>query len=493
MESILERLNEQQRCAVTAPVDRPVLVLAGAGCGKTTVLVRRIAWLLQCGYEPGGILALTFTRKAAGEMRERVSALRGGTAGPDPLVTTFHGLGHRILHQAVVGVPNYTFLGFTSVPDLQGERERLRMLAAVTARRERQCLGLDLLRLDALLEKTGMRPELSTGLDPARRELLERIRERMREQCRRDGMWSFADMIVGTLELFDRRPDIARHYAEGFHVLLVDEFQDTSPVQIRLLHRLRAPGRHLFAVGDDDQAIYGFRGADTEPILHFAGHFEGAHIVKLETNYRSTPAILGAANRIFSDKPKTYRKTLRSGCNGKAGKRPLVRRFADQPAMLEWVRHRVCELAAEGVEAHDVAVLFRLNETLCRARGYFERKWPGSRAPHLMTIHASKGLEFAVVFLCDLEEGFLPNYRLGRRAGPSGIIARLKALVWRPRYPTPPDCDLGEEQRLFYVGVTRAQKQLYLLSCARKQVRGVTKSLARSRFVSLVRWGLWGA
>ncbi len=488
MEPILERLNQQQRQAVTAPVDRPVLVLAGAGCGKTTVLVRRVAWLLHKeGYRPDRILALTFTRKAAIEMQQRVSAFRGDAGGPEPLVTTFHGLGHRILHQTVGGIPNYTRLGFSSVPGLLGERARLELLATVTARRERQCLGLDLLRLDALLEKTGVRPRLPTGLDPARRELLERIRERMRSRCRRDGMWSFADMILGTLELFEKHPAVARHYAERFDVLLIDEFQDTSPVQIRLLHRLLGPGRHLFAVGDDDQAIYAFRGADTEPILHFGAHFEDAHIVKLESNYRSTPAILNAANRIFKDKPKSYRKILRAGSGGSPGRRPSIRRFANQEAMLEWIRRCLRGLATEGVRPEDTVLLFRLNETMRWAQEYLKRTGAGGAGPHLMTIHASKGLEFPVVFLCDVEEGFLPHYRLGRRSGSRGMWARLRALAWRPRYPTPAGCDLGEEQRLFYVGVTRACSRLYLLSCARKEVRGVTRSLTRSRFVSLVR------
>ncbi|MBD3241544.1 MAG: AAA family ATPase, partial [Chitinivibrionales bacterium] len=413
METLVAGLNEQQRKAVTAPVDRPVLVLAGAGCGKTTVLVRRIAWLLQLEYRPDSILALTFTRKAAGEMKERVSALRGESKGTAPLVTTFHGLGHRILHETIADAPNYTRLGFACAPDLLGERERLELLAAVTERRERQCLGLDLLRLDSLLEKTMVRPEAASGFDSGRRELLERIRARMYRRCRENNKWTFADMMVGTLELFDRCSDVARYYAERFDVLLVDEFQDTSPVQIRLLHSLFGPRKHLFAVGDDDQAIYGFRGADTGPILHFSSHFPRAQVVKLEVNYRSTPAILKAANRIFRDKPKGYRKTLRAGCAETPGMRPSVRRFASQAAMLQWVLRTVRGLVAGGLESEQIALLFRLNESLHWAREYVERAWPNGPEPRLMTIHGSKGLEFAVVFLCDLEEGFLPNYRLG--------------------------------------------------------------------------------
>jgi superfamily I DNA/RNA helicase len=219
--------------------------------------------------------------------------------------------------------------------------------------------------------------------------------------------------------------------------------------------------------------------------------FPGARIMKLETNYRSSPAILRSANRVFRGKPVGYRKTLRYGGTAASGPgkgpRPAIRRFTTPQGMLRWVVRRARDLQQrEGIPVGQMAMLFRLNET---------RQWAESQLqdsgveeeerPRTLTVHGSKGLEFPVVFLCDLEESVFPSYRRPRRNRRRSLAQRMRSFVVAEA-GVPAGCNLEEETRLFYVGVTRAQKHLYLLSVARKPVRGVSRDLDRSRFLRLV-------
>ncbi len=485
---VVSGLNHQQSAAVTAPTERPLLVLAGAGCGKTTVLVRRIAFLLESGIPAPAILGLTFTRKAADEMARRVAETCSVAPDSRPLITTFHGLGYRVLRERLDGRPNFERLGYTSAPRIATDGERLRMLANHTSLQEREVIGMDLLRLDALLSCHAVHPGRLTSLRPEQRQVLDTLAQRMCTARIRDGLCDFSDLIGSALALLRSEEDLAVRYVQRFTVILVDEFQDTNPLQVEMLHRLCGPKTHVFAVGDDDQAIYGFRGADTGPILDFSSHFPGARIIKLEVNYRSTTAILSCANRIFRTKPQVYRKILRSGHpNIGRGAQPLKRRFASQDALYEWISSRLTmDCQEEGISIGDTALLFRLNDTREHAKRYWEYAFRGHVHPHFLTVHSAKGLEFPIVFLCDLEEGVLPNYRLRGSVRRSGPAQWARMLLMPGRRGLMIDCDIAEEQRLFYVGVTRAQKRLYLLSCASKKTRGTTHRFVPSRFLRLV-------
>jgi superfamily I DNA/RNA helicase len=467
-------------------------VLAGAGCGKTASLTRRIAWCTLHHCSPTMILALTFTRKAAEEMGGRVRMLPGcGGEAVQPLVTTFHGFGLRVLKERIDGVANAARLGYGGPePRLLSSRERLEMLARVTSPRERRAMGVGLVAMDNMLAALAVHPARLTRLGEQRVELLRHIQGRLADEKRRWNRWEFSDMIRLSLELLQRHDEVHAAYARRYRYILVDEFQDTNPLQVSVLGELMSGGARVFAVGDDDQAIYGFRGADVGPVLHFEKHFPGARIVKLETNYRSTPAVLHAANRIFRDKPPHLRKLLASGRYGtgrrQRGPRPRKRIFTDQQSMTDWIVTTARAIQAdEGVAVETMAVLFRLNET---------REWLGETlrnggiadrsAPRLMTVHGSKGLEFPVVFLCDLEEGVWPSYRL-RRRGPvrswGDVVRRLVRGA-----PVDPEADFEEERRLFYVGVTRAARRLYLLSARKKSMGGRTRRFTPSRFLGLL-------
>jgi DNA helicase II / ATP-dependent DNA helicase PcrA len=491
---LTEGLNVQQAAAVTTAHRGATLVLAGAGCGKTTVLARRVAHCAQHVCEQKRILALTFTRKAATEMLDRVKQTPGiDTAGPLPMITTFHGFGLRVLRGSLFGQRNFDRLGYRGNLSLVSESERYRLLADASTVAERQMLGVDVMRLDVLLAQQAVHPQKLARLSPDKLTVLRAVEERVSRRKQERGLWDFSDIISDVTRLLEQFPRVRTFYTAYFRVILVDEFQDTNPLQVSLLRLLGTDGNRFFAVGDDDQAIYGFRGADITPISTFTDVFPGAQILKLETNYRSTPAVLRAANRIFRGKPAQYRKVLRSGRyairqpSGKRWPAPSKHRFDTQAEAAVWILQRSREISAkEGIALRDMALLFRINQTLDWAAVFFGGMAiaPNER-PQLLTVHGSKGLEFPVVFLCDLEEEVFPSYR--RTAARRWRSVR-DVLQWffLGRKPLPDDCDLDEEKRLFYVGVTRAEKYLFLISIAQKEHYGRIRKYRRSRFLGLV-------
>jgi superfamily I DNA/RNA helicase len=258
-----------------------------------------------------------------------------------------------------------------------------------------------------------------------------------------------------------------------------------------MLKRFVSDRNRVFAVGDDDQAIYGFRGADISTILTFESHFPGADIVKLEINYRSTPAILAAANKIFSDKPIKFRKILRSGRYPddkiNFGLRPVKHLSEDTAAMIEWIKETGKSIEKkDAIPFSQMALLFRVNESLDHVHEDMEKKLGNeSPLPRFITIHGSKGLEFPVVFLCDLEEGIFPNYRISKTHRVRSWADLFRSMVRRAKIKNP-EFDYEEERRLFYVGVTRAEKYLYLLSVKKKYIRGRIIPLRESRFLKFI-------
>ncbi|MBD3420401.1 MAG: AAA family ATPase [Chitinivibrionales bacterium] len=483
-------LNEEQRGAVFSEIDpqTPILVLAGAGCGKTTVLTHRIIHIAGHYCRPDQILALTFTRKAAEEMSERVAALLSSAEQRSrPLITTFHGFGLRILKDTVEGVPNYSRLGYTAEPALLSAKEKIEYLVRATTKSERQNYKKDVLALDALIEKTSVSEGGLETMDAALQSWIRGVVDRVNAMKRQNGAWEFADMIRGAIKLLQEHEAIARVYRQRFRAVLVDEFQDTNPLQLDLLKLMLSTKASLFVVGDDDQAIYGFRGADITPTLHFGDYFPGARILKLQTNYRSSTKILQTANRIFKAKAKAYRKVLQSGLAldsaFASSPAPRIVKLTDEEEKNTFVLKEIRKLQDHyHLAPQECALLFRLNQTLDTTRSELHDRLDTDVA--FLTIHASKGLEFPAVFLCDLEEGVFPHVPELLNKPKSAQSVLLKWLTQRTNELV--NETLAEEKRLFYVGVTRAKHALYLISVREKMLHARTCRLFPSRFLKLI-------
>ncbi len=303
---ILAPLNEPQRDAVTATSGNR-LVLAGAGSGKTRVLVHRIAWLIQVEHlAPWSLLAVTFTNKAAREMRTRIEEILQQPIG-GMWVGTFHGLAHRFLraHWQDAKLPQH-FQILDAEDQLRLVKRLLKELQLDESRYPPRQVVVFINR-----EKDeGRRPEhLDDGGDFYQRKLIEVYRE-YQSSCERAGQIDFAELLLRTHELLRDRPDIRHYYQERFAHILVDEFQDTNAIQYAWLRLLAGNRDNLFLVGDDDQSIYGWRGARVENIQSFQRDYPNTQVVRLEQNYRSTGTILKAANALIAHNPTRLGKNL---------------------------------------------------------------------------------------------------------------------------------------------------------------------------------------
>ncbi len=353
---ILEPLNEAQRAAVTAPPG-PVLVLAGAGSGKTRVLTHRVAWLQAAeGVSPWGILAVTFTNKAAAEMRGRIERLVGVPAG-GMWIGTFHGLCHRLLrlHWREAGLAE-SFQILDADDQLRLVRRVLRELELDEARwPPRQVQWF----INACKDE-GRRPaDLEAAADPYTQQMA-RIYTAYEAACRRGALVDFAELMLRACELLDGHPDLLAHYRGRFRHLLVDEFQDTNAIQYRWLRLLAQGPVAPFVVGDDDQSIYGWRGARVEHIRRFTEDWEGVQVYRLEQNYRSTATILEAANALIARNAGRMGKNLWT--EGPRG--DPIRLYAAYNDLDEarFVVERIQALTTEGGHARaDIAVLYRSN------------------------------------------------------------------------------------------------------------------------------------
>jgi DNA helicase-2/ATP-dependent DNA helicase PcrA len=355
MSRLIEDLNEPQREAVTFGTG-PLLVLAGAGSGKTRVLTYRIAYLLANGRaEDREITAVTFTNKAALEMRERVEGLlgqplRGGFVG------TFHRWALEILrrHPEAAGLPTRFVIA-----DTDEQREMVK--------RELKKLGLDpkehppgavLGRISALVNRGTSRSSFAARSSDARTELVARIWEGYEERKRAAGAVDFDDMLVLTRDVLRDNSEIRQRAQRRARWLLVDEFQDTNALQMDLLEVVLAGERNLTAVGDEDQSIYRWRGAEMDNILSFERHFPGASVVKLEENYRSTSPILATSGALIAANHRRRGKTLFT--NGEGGEPVRLYVGTDERAEARWVADRFSELDRRHALG-EMAVLVRTN------------------------------------------------------------------------------------------------------------------------------------
>ena len=479
-EEILKGLNSDQRAAVLHDHERgaQLLILAGAGSGKTSVLTKRIQYRILCGVEPEKILALTFTAKAAAEMRERVQKLFPNAG---VRLCTFHSLALYMLKCKVPNgaggeCPAYELLGFKKmpVPTESSEREFTQALSKLK-------LKVKVSRENLFSDCYGA--AVSAKLQPLREAVLE------------SGQVVFEDLIYSAIQLLETNEAARDYFREQWKEILVDEYQDINPSQYRLVKGLLGERKQLFVVGDDDQAIYGFRGADIGNIERFCEDFKESTQIRLEWNYRSVPNVLYLANGIFKNKPIHLRKMLRAGNLNGSGGNPLYKENrkpeiweSDNP--VEEIQKIVLSVK-ELREGYDLAwknfaILVRYN----RQRLYYEQALRDYNIPvagdvvtgvgemengaatpevtvedgvHVETVHASKGLQYAVVYYAGLCEKLTPGECTGDRK------ARRRQL--------------DEERRLYYVGVTRAEACLFLLYCKRRFWKGRLRRFRRSRFL----------
>ncbi len=354
MSDLLARLNPPQLQAVTLP---PVhaLILAGAGSGKTRVLTTRIAWLVSTGQvSPHGILAVTFTNKAAKEMGARLSALV--PINPRGLwIGTFHGLCNRLLraHFREAGLPQ-TFQILDSA-DQQAAVKRLLKNLSVD---DEKFPPRELCHFINAHKEQGIRASQAEAYDTWTRRRVELYAE-YETQCNREGVVDFAELLLRCHELLSRNEPLRRHYQERFRHILVDEFQDTNRLQYAWLKLLAGGGARLFAVGDDDQSIYAFRGADVGNMREFERDYAGDHIIRLEQNYRSHGNILAAANAIIKHNRERLGKNLWTD----AGAGEPIRAFEAYSDLDEarFVIEEIRELIRDGVSRDQIALLYRSN------------------------------------------------------------------------------------------------------------------------------------
>jgi DNA helicase-2/ATP-dependent DNA helicase PcrA len=369
---LLDGLNEPQRQAVGAPPGA-ALVLAGAGSGKTRVLVHRVAWLIQVeGASPNSILAVTFTNKAAAEMRGRIETLLGFPGGA-LWIGTFHGLTHRLLrrHWREAGLPQ-TF----QILDSEDQQRLLRKVIKALDLDETRWVPREIQWFINAQKDEGLRARhLKDNGDPTRRQLI-RIYQAYDEACQRAGVVDFAELLLRAYELWRDNAALLEHYRTRFRHVLVDEFQDTNAIQYKWLMLLAGPEGQPFAVGDDDQSIYRWRGARVENLNQFRRDYPRAALYKLEQNYRSTGTILKAANALISNNAGRLGKNLwTSGADGDRVK--LYAAFNERDEA-DFVVNRIREWVDRGGARRDAAVLYRSN---AQSR-VFEEAFLNARMPY---------------------------------------------------------------------------------------------------------------
>lgn len=352
---IIEPLNDAQREAVTAPSE-PLLMIAGAGSGKTRVLVHRAAWLIQVeNVAPQSLLAVTFTNKAAAEMRGRIEALLGMPAA-HLWIGTFHGLAHRLLrrHWEEAKLPrNFQII------DADDQRRLIKRMLRALELDENEWSPKEIQWFINAQKDEGLRPpHIDDRGDTTRREMIG-LYARYQENCDRAGLVDFAELLLRAHELWRDNPELLAHYRRRFSHLLVDEFQDTNAIQYGWLRLLAGNTGVPFAVGDDDQSIYRWRGARVEHMTRFRKDFPGTRIVKLEQNYRSTTTILEAANAIIANNDARMGKDLWTA--GEEGQTIKLYAAFNERDEADFVVNRLRDWESGGNARAEAAVLYRSN------------------------------------------------------------------------------------------------------------------------------------
>ena len=400
--SDLELLNREQQEAVLH-VDGPLLILAGAGSGKTRVLTYRIAHLIdECGVNPWNILAITFTNKAAGEMRERVDKIVG--YGSESIwVSTFHSTCVRILRRYI------DRLGYDTNFTIYDTEDQKTVMKSVCQKlqldsklyKERMLLNVISHAKDEYISPNEFLLEAKGDF---RQEKIAQAYVEYQKELKKNNALDFDDLLVKTVELFQSCPDVLEYYQNRFRYIMVDEYQDTNTVQFKFISTLARQYRNLCVVGDDDQSIYKFRGANIRNILDFEKVFPDAKVVKLEQNYRSTQNILNAANEVIANNRGRKEKALWT--ENEQGEPILFQQFQNGYEEAEYVSGEISKKVRKGeAEYQDFAVLYRTN---AQSR-LFEEKFLYANIPYKIVggvnFYSRKEIKDILAYLKTIDNG----------------------------------------------------------------------------------------
>ena len=400
--SDLELLNREQQEAVLH-VEGPLLILAGAGSGKTRVLTYRIAHLIdKCGVNPWNILAITFTNKAAGEMRERVDKIVG--YGSESIwVSTFHSTCVRILRRYI------DRLGYDTNFTIYDTEDQKTVMKSVCQKlqldsklyKERMLLNVISHAKDEYISPNEFLLEAKGDF---RQEKIAQAYVEYQKELKKNNALDFDDLLVKTVELFQSCPDVLEYYQNRFRYIMVDEYQDTNTVQFKFISTLARQYRNLCVVGDDDQSIYKFRGANIRNILDFEKVFPDAKVVKLEQNYRSTQNILNAANGVIANNRGRKEKALWT--ENEQGEPILFQQFQNGYEEAEYVSGEISKKVREGeAEYQDFAVLYRTN---AQSR-LFEEKFLYANIPYKIVggvnFYSRKEIKDILAYLKTIDNG----------------------------------------------------------------------------------------
>ncbi len=348
MDKILEELNESQREAATT-IDGPILVLAGAGSGKTKTITTRLAYLISIGIDPASILTLTFTNKAAKEMRERALAMIDNAIYP-PLLCTFHKFGLLFLkfHIEKLGRSN----NFVII-DTDDKKRIIKSL--------KPDLPIPLVASEISKYKNSLisPDEAIAAARLPNYKKIAALYQKYEEYLQKNNLVDFDDLLVLTYKILDQDEELCRQMSQKYQFIMIDEYQDTNELQNLLVKKLCATHNNICVVGDDDQSIYGWRGANVKNILEFPNQFDNVKVIKLEKNYRSTKKILEAANNLIAHNRNRLGKTLQATLE--EGEDIVVRSFSDEQEEAMEVGKQIRRLIDAGTPPSEIAVLFRIN------------------------------------------------------------------------------------------------------------------------------------
>lgn len=399
--SIYDTLNEQQREAVYC-TDGPLLILAGAGSGKTRVLTHRIAYLIEeKGVNPWNILAITFTNKAAGEMRERMDNLVG--FGSESIwVSTFHSTCVRILRRHIDRLGYDTNFTIYDTDDQKTLMKDICKLVEIDTKvyKERNLLAAI---SSAKNEMISAQEYALNAQGDFGKEKIAKVYQEYEKQMHANNALDFDDLLVKTVQLFETQPDVLENYQERFRYIMVDEYQDTNTVQFQLVSLLAGKYRNLCVVGDDDQSIYKFRGANIKNILNFEQEFPDATVIKLEQNYRSTGNILDAANAVISN--NVGRKDKQLWTDNGEGEKIKFCQFDTGYDEAEYIADDIEREVRNGASYNDHAILYRTN---AQSR-LFEERFVAQNIPYKIVggvnFYARREIKDVLAYLKTIDNG----------------------------------------------------------------------------------------
>lgn len=399
--SIYDTLNEQQREAVYC-TDGPLLILAGAGSGKTRVLTHRIAYLIEeKGVNPWNILAITFTNKAAGEMRERVDNLVG--FGSESIwVSTFHSTCVRILRRHIDRLGYDTNFTIYDTDDQKTLMKDVCKLVEIDTKvyKERNLLAAI---SSAKNEMISAQEYALNAQGDFGKEKIAKVYQEYEKQMHANNALDFDDLLVKTVQLFETQPDVLENYQERFRYIMVDEYQDINTVQFQLVSLLAGKYRDLCVVGDDDQSIYKFRGANIKNILNFEQEFPDATVIKLEQNYRSTGNILDAANAVISN--NVGRKDKQLWTDNGEGEKIKFCQFDTGYDEAEYIADDIEREVRNGASYNDHAILYRTN---AQSR-LFEERFVAQNIPYKIVggvnFYARREIKDVLAYLKTIDNG----------------------------------------------------------------------------------------